>query len=256
MSEKTAVSPRHESVRAKPSGAVRPALTIVLIDIRPWTREAFARALESAGKDLRVVCIGDVADLPRWDNEGDALVLFNMTGLSCADPQVTNAVSAIRSGLPGLPMVALSDRLSIEDILDVIELGMQGYIPISMEVGVVIDALRFVAAGGTFVPADVVLASLGADAPAVMPAAPAGGPAARAPQGADAVTASRLWSMLTARERAVLAVLRQGKSNKHIARELNMCEATVKVHVRHIMRKLGVTNRTEVALIAENFPDV
>lgn len=54
----------------------------------------------------------------------------------------------------------------------------------------------------------------------------------------------------------MLVVLRQGKSNKHIARELNMCEATVKVHVRHIMRKLSVANRTEVALVADFFRDI
>jgi hypothetical protein len=45
--------------------------------------------------------------------------------------------------------------------------------------------------------------------------------------------------------------LRYGKSNKHIARELHMQEATVKVHVRQIMRKLGVANRTQVALLAQ-----
>jgi DNA-binding NarL/FixJ family response regulator len=49
----------------------------------------------------------------------------------------------------------------------------------------------------------------------------------------------------------VLGGLRQGLSNKQIARELGLCEPTIKVHVRHIMRKLGVTNRTQVALLSE-----
>ena len=48
---------------------------------------------------------------------------------------------------------------------------------------------------------------------------------------------------------AVVNALRQGKANKTIAFELNMCESTVKVHVRNIMRKLKATNRTEVAYI-------
>lgn len=258
MNKKTAVSPPNEFARARPSSSIpqAPALTVVLVDGRPWTREAFARALESAGKDLRVVCVGDLAALPQWNSEGDALVLFNMTGLPCADPRLADALSIIRAGLPGLPMVALSDRLDIEDISHVIEHGMQGYIPISMEVGVVVDALRFVAAGGIFVPADIVLASLDTDPPASAPAATAGEPGALPPRGADVVTARQLLTTLTPRERAVLMVLRQGKSNKHIARELDMSEATVKVHVRHIMRKLGVSNRTEVALVAEYSPDI
>lgn len=88
-----------------------------------------------------MVGIGDIAHLPQWDNEGDALVLFNITGLPCSDPRVRSTVLAIRSSLPGLPLVALSDRLSIGDIVDVIEQGMQGYIPISMEVELVVNAL-------------------------------------------------------------------------------------------------------------------
>ena len=49
---------------------------------------------------------------------------------------------------------------------------------------------------------------------------------------------------------AVIRALQQGKSNKVIAYELNMCESTVKVHVRNIMKKLHATNRTEVAYLA------
>jgi len=60
-------------------------------------------------------------------------------------------------------------------------------------------------------------------------------------------------SELTPRELAVLALLGRGQSNKRIARELDLSEATVKVHVRHIMRKVGATNRTQVALLAETF---
>jgi DNA-binding NarL/FixJ family response regulator len=51
------------------------------------------------------------------------------------------------------------------------------------------------------------------------------------------------------RQQEVLSFLRRGISNKLIARELNMTEATVKVHVRQIMRKLGAANRTQVAVI-------
>jgi DNA-binding NarL/FixJ family response regulator len=56
-------------------------------------------------------------------------------------------------------------------------------------------------------------------------------------------------SMFTVRQLTVIESLRQGKSNKVIAYELNMCESTVKVHVRHIMKKLGAKNRTEVAFL-------
>ena len=52
-------------------------------------------------------------------------------------------------------------------------------------------------------------------------------------------------SIFTARQNDVAEALRHGKANKVIAYELNMCESTVKVHIRNIMRKLNATNRTE-----------
>ena len=57
---------------------------------------------------------------------------------------------------------------------------------------------------------------------------------------------------LTARQKTVLELLGRGQSNKAIARRLGMREGTVKVHVRQIMRKFGVSNRTQVAIVCAN----
>jgi len=54
----------------------------------------------------------------------------------------------------------------------------------------------------------------------------------------------------SSRQANVIEALRRGKSNKVIAYELNMCESTVKVHVRNIMKRLNAKNRTEVAFMA------
>jgi DNA-binding NarL/FixJ family response regulator len=233
-----------------------PELTVLLVDKRPWTRESLARALESACRSFRVLCVSEVAGLARMDVQGDALVLLNMTGAGRVDRCVSAAIATARSCLPTLPIVALSDNSEAEGILGAIEQGLDGYIPISTEVKLVIDALRFVAAGGTFIPAELVLDSLDGGAPGATWMEREGGvdgeTRSTAPQGA---AVRSLLKALTPREQAVLQVLRQGKSNKHIARELDMREATVKVHVRHIMRKLGAANRTQVALLAEHLPE-
>jgi DNA-binding NarL/FixJ family response regulator len=118
---------------------------------------------------------------------------------------------------------------------------LNGYIPMSLELGPVAHALIFVAAGGTFVPAELLLTSLQVPAAHDLPAAA---------KPAEVPTPAAM-ARLTPREVAVLALVGQGKSNKQIARELNRGEATVKVHVRNIMRKLGAANRTQVALLAE-----
>jgi DNA-binding NarL/FixJ family response regulator len=58
--------------------------------------------------------------------------------------------------------------------------------------------------------------------------------------------------LVTARELAVVRAIQKGKSNKVIAYELNMCESTVKVHVRRIMKKLNAKNRTDVAIKSQS----
>ena len=100
-------------------------------------------------------------------------------------------------------------------------------IPVSLGFEITIEALRFVLAGGTYVPMDCLLAR--------------GGPG-------DKPSEPPTSSLVTARELSVVRAIQKGKSNKVIAYELNMCESTVKVHVRNIMKKLNAKNRTDVAI--------
>ena len=85
-----------------------------------------------------------------------------------------------------------------------------------------VNALRLVCSGGMYLPPELLAANPGRRA---------------APQ-------------LTRRESEVLALMLEGKSNKRIARELDMAEATVKNHVTAILRMLGATNRTEAVIAA------
>jgi DNA-binding NarL/FixJ family response regulator len=97
-----------------------------------------------------------------------------------------------------------------------------------MEFEMAVEAVRFVLAGGTYVSTDA-----------------QGRPGLPEPQ------ISQRSTLVTRRELAVVRAIQQGKPNKIIAYELNMCESTVKVHVRNIMRKLKAKNRTEVAIKAQ-----
>ena len=89
-----------------------------------------------------------------------------------------------------------------------------------------------VKAGGTFVPASSLLSAY---------------QRSRAPVGPQI----QFNNLFTARQVAVVEALRLGKANKTIAFELNMCESTVKVHVRNIMKLLKAQNRTQVAYLVE-----
>ena len=96
--------------------------------------------------------------------------------------------------------------------------------PASYSLKVLIGALERVRSGGTYVPL-----TLTEVAPTAL----------REP-----------WRALTRRQSDVLGLIAQGKANKVIADSLNMSESTVKAHVKQIIRRLNVANRTQAALLA------
>ena len=129
---------------------------------------------------------------------------------------------------PEIPVIVLAHNDDTELAKAAICHGAKGYIPVTLGFDLAIEAVRFVLAGGTYVPIDYIL----------MRSRP-GEPPSEAPPALGA---------LTARELAVVRAIQHGKSNKVIAYELGMCESTVKVHLRRVMKKLNAKNRTEVAI--------
>jgi DNA-binding NarL/FixJ family response regulator len=175
---------------------------------------------------------GTVDDCADWlELNGPVLVLYT--------PPVDMPVEAICKTIADLSVLAIVIMFDRRDpahmIAPFLAAGLSGYIPSTLELGVTLQAVKLVQAGGQFVPPDLLLQLLSArPEPPAAPATPA------ATFGAD----------LTAKQLAVLDRIRRGKANKTIAYELNMCESTVKVHVRSIMKKLQVRNRTQVAFVA------
>lgn len=129
------------------------------------------------------------------------------------------------------PIVVMSDANDVDLMMKIMDSGVAGFMPSDISLEVAAQALRLVLAGGQYFPVGGLLA---------------------ARRAMDVVRWSGQVpaSMFTRRQLAVIEALRKGKANKIIAYELNMCESTVKVHVRHIMKKLNAKNRTEVAYLA------
>ena len=150
------------------------------------------------------------------------------------------ALAEARARHPKVPIVILSARSERDDVEKALGLGAVGFIPKSGERDVMLGALRLVFSGGVYIPPEIFAPSprsVGRSAPAARRAAGS----ARGAQGALG---------LTARQVDVLNLMRQGKSNKAICRELKLAEATVKNHVTAILKALKVTNRTEAVVRA------
>jgi DNA-binding NarL/FixJ family response regulator len=120
-------------------------------------------------------------------------------------------------------------------VLLALEAGAHGYVPKSLGAAELAQALQVIRAGTIYVPA------LLADITAV-----AGEPTSPVIRPEASSEASPLGAM-TKRQRDVLELIVQGLSNKEIARELNLGEGTVKVHVAALFRTLGVTSRSAAA---------
>ena len=146
------------------------------------------------------------------------LNLPGATGLSC--------LAALKVAAPATPIVVVSAVSDPRIMQDAIMGGASAFIPKSASSQVLINALRVILAGGTYMPTGIV-AALRTDAAAAC------GP-----------------GELTLRQRRVLELLTTGLSNKGIARALEISEVTVKAHVTAIFRKLGVTNRVQAGLEA------
>ncbi|WP_245515555.1 helix-turn-helix transcriptional regulator [Rhizobium deserti] len=208
---------------------------VVLIDGLAMRRACMLSALElwAAPLNLRLISVApnEISDL-RHKND-IRLVLINTGGASLSDPEQHELLLAAQASVVG-PLAVISDRADPDDAVAVAGLGFQAFLPAILPLEIVKQALSFILNGGTYFPREALLATLSIHS--------------RAPGKHRAIENQ---ATLTQRQTEVLDRLRFGRSNKHIARELNMQEATVKVHVRQIMRKLGAANRTQAALLAQ-----
>jgi DNA-binding NarL/FixJ family response regulator len=159
------------------------------------------------------------------------LLDLKMPGLDGLD-----ALAALREALPAAPLVVLSGEDNPAVVRAAIERGAMGFIPKSSTPEVLIQALRLVLAQGVYLPRTVLDA-----------ADPGSAPDSTASR---ATTDGTALSGLTPRQMDVLRCVIQGKSNKVIARELDVSEGTVKAHLSSVLRSLGAHNRTEAVFAA------
>jgi DNA-binding NarL/FixJ family response regulator len=213
---------RHALPVAFASGS--PTLKVAIVDRISFTRDCIALSIGNLA--LHLSCAESI-ETRKFASYDDLLVSENcfttivyhfqgLPGESLSDLRKFTEAAA--------PVIVLSQDESMETIRAAFEFGARGYIP-TRDAGLdlLITVLSFVNAGGTFVPSSVLVR----------------------------IELSPKHSHgLTEREMLILGLLKKGKQNKLIAYELGLSESTVKVHVRNILSKLHVKNRTEAVSAA------
>jgi DNA-binding NarL/FixJ family response regulator len=219
-----------EPTFSRPNLVARVSATLIYLDTRTFTRDCIGRWLQSQLNGFTVCALPDpeqITTVPAGSGETRA-VIINTGPERMSSAGVAGLLARVGELAPSVPIAVLSGYEDAENIRAAFELGVHGYIPTSLASGVAVQAVHLVCAGGTFAPAAALLSR------------------SEARSGSDGAP---LIDGFTHRQAQILECLRRGMANKLIAYELNMCESTVKVHIRNIMKKLNATNRTQVVYL-------
>jgi two-component system nitrate/nitrite response regulator NarL len=221
---------------------VQAATQTILVGPHTLRREGIARALDST--DFRIVATE--TDLQKIDLNGFAkstclLIVECSHDLSSAIQQIQN----FKAGFPDGKVVLFADHLSLGELLSAFRAGTNAYFISVQTCEAFIKVLELVMLGETVLPWEL-LSLIGKDAQE-----PPGGSSDACSNANGGGTKEReRGPRLSERERFILRRIIEGDSNKHVARRLNIAEATVKAHVKAILRKIDVRNRTQAAMWA------
>jgi len=207
------------------------AMHVLLIDDHPLYRDGMKVLLSTLDPQTTTVDAGTVAEALAIVGRPPAIDLvlldMNLPGTSRLD-----GLRALRQVVDSASIVVISADEDADLVLKAIDAGAAGYIPKSTDTAVTVHALRLVLAHGIYLPPSVARR---------MPSGTGEFPAGTSQAGPGAQEPVRL----SGRQRAVLRSLLQGKSNKVIARELDIAEGTVKAHLWSVYQVLGVANRLQ-----------
>lgn len=196
-------------------------MRVLLADDHDLVRETIAAFLqaEGFGDVLTAASLPDALAQLAGTAPCDLVVLdYQMPGMNGFD-----GLAQVRLANPGKPVAILSGVASRDVAEAAIRAGATGFLPKTMGARALVSAMRLIAAGETFLPFGAL----------------------------QSETEDGLFN-LTRREAEVLRGICEGKSNKEIARDHDLQEVTVKLHVGTLSRKLGARNRTQAAMIARD----
>lgn len=202
---------------------------ILILDSRVLDRECLSRSLSSYDPSMQIAAVGSIEEWRKRQYASDpSAILLVLTASKPNGSLPCEKIEDVAAAFKLSPVIVIAESDDLGDILKAIDCGARGYIPTSVNISVAAEAISLARAGGVFIPASSLLAN-------------------REALNSVVKGSSYLHEGFTPREIEVAEALRRGKANKIIAYEMNLCESTVKVHIRNIMKKLNVTNRTQVA---------
>ena len=217
-------------------------MRFLIVDDHPLLRDGVAALLQQMAAQVQVLHAATAADgLAQALAQADAQPPLSaaLVDLRLGGSDGVALVAQLHDQCPELPVVVLSSSEEPGDVRRALAAGARGYCPKSAAHHTLLAAMRLVLAGELYVPPLMLAAgwspgtAAAADRPLAVPSLPGG------------------LQRLTDRQREVLRLLCEGRPNKDISRLLGLSEKTTKAHVTAIFKTLGVVNRTQAVLVAQ-----
>jgi DNA-binding NarL/FixJ family response regulator len=206
-------------------------MNILIADDHPIFRSSLKHVLRALNGEVEVTEAGSFKEASSALGKGKFdLVLLD---LLMPDMPPVDGLQMIVKAAPEVPVVVVSAIENRRDAVQAIDIGAMGYIPKTATQDEFVRMLKLVLDGGMVLPRGL----------------------QDTPRKAAAPTAARLpskgqFAQLTRRQRQVLTLLAQGKSNIEIAKDLGVSDKTVRFYISAILKALNVKNRTQAALLA------
>ncbi|PUB19432.1 response regulator [Yoonia sediminilitoris] len=206
----------------------------LIVDDHPLYCDAMCSSLLTAFKVQQVKAANSLTEATRLLSGGlvPDLVLLD---IGLPDTTGLSGFLKLKELLPDVPILVISADSSDETIQASMDAGAAGFIPKDAPRHVIADALAEVQDGEKFLP------------PGFWPQ-----PRARAQDAASPEDISQRLAALTPQQSRIINLICAGKPNKVIAYELSVTEGTVKAHITALLRRLGVSNRTQAAILANS----
>lgn len=198
-------------------------MRVLIADDHDLLRDTLVMFLEAQGGIETSIAanLSDACKLIETQERFDLVLLdLNMPGM--------NGLEGLKRAMAlngGQRVALLSGQATREIAEQALEAGAAGFVPKTLPAKSMVNAVKFMAMGEQYAPIDFMTAT-------------------------DETPTHPLAQRLTPRELQVLRGLTEGKSNKQIARDLEITEPTIKLHMKTLYRKLDAANRTQAAMIA------
>ena len=203
--------------------------TLIIADDHPLFRAALKEAVGRHITGAQVVEASSLDTLRRAivEHPDADLILLD---LRMPGAKGFSSLLYLRAEHPAVPVIVVSASEDASVIQRALDFGASGFIPKSARIETIGDSLRTVLGGGVSVPRTL---------------------ESRGRSGEEDREQARRLSTLTPQQLRVLIMLAEGQSNKYIAGNLAITEATVKAHITGILRKLDLERRTQAAILAQ-----